>query len=148
MDRRSVGVFVNKLIFAVVIGIFVFASYSISASLAFMIPSEFGRDQNCSSLPSHFMPTGTPNFPDTPLSPNPDEDELPAALRSFCEAFCNTGTFNFRARNKTVSQLEAVFLTFADGSCPPPSILELNFYGSEHICAKAFYSVKTTRKLE
>jgi len=148
MDRRSVGVFVNKLIFAVVIGIFVFASYSISASLAFMVHSEFDRDQNYSSLPSHFMPTDTQNFPDTPLSPNPDEDELPAALRSFCEAFGSTGTFNFRARNKTVSQLAEFFLTSADGSCTPPSIFELNFCGSENISAKAFYSVKTTRKLE
>lgn len=148
MNRRSVGVFLNKLIFAVVIGIFVFASYSISASLAFMVPSEFDRDQNYSSLPSHFMPIGTPNFPDTPLSPDQDEDGLPAALRNFCEAFGNTGTCNLRARNKTLSQLAEGFLTSADGSCPIPSIFELNFCGSENICAKAFYSVKTTRKLE
>lgn len=148
MNRRSYGVFVKKLIFAAVIGIFVFATYSISASLAFLIPAEFDHDQNYSSSLSHFIRIGALSIPDTPLSQNSDENELPIALRSFCEAFSNTVTSNVRTRNKTVSQFVERFLTSTDDRCPLPSTLQRCFCGSGNICAKAFYSVKTTRKLE
>jgi len=148
MDRHRFGVFINRSIFAAVIGIFVFASCSLSASLPLFVPEGFDQVEDHPSSPLHFIPIGTLNFPDTPFSEDPGEDELPAALRSSCEAFSSTRSFNVRTRNKTAPQFAEWFYTSGDGSCPLASILDRSFYGSGNICAKAFYSVKTTRKLE
>lgn len=148
MDCRRYNFFVNKLILAFFVAIFVFASCSLSASLALFVPAGFDQDKGHQSSLSHFMPIGTLNFPDIPLSEDPDEDELPAALRSICEALSNTGTFSVRTRNKTVPQSAEGVSASGEDSCLLASILDRSFYGYGNISAKAFYSVKTTRKLE
>lgn len=136
-----------------VTGIFIFASYSASTSSVFLIPR--GSDKN-QTLPYCFlssMATGTIAFPVTPFSQNPsDEENFPAELKDFNEAFgSNIGIFNIRSvrnRNKAAyNPAERILGCLGDNSLVP-AILEINFYNAENICAKAFYDVKTTRKLE
>lgn len=139
---------IKRLLFIAVLGIFVFASYSLPAYFAFMIHTEFGHDQKDSSLFLHHIKTGTAELPDSPLSSRSDEEELPAALRSLCGVFSSPGTFGLRIRNKTLLQLAVRFIISGDKSSPLSVILERSFYRSKNNFAKAFLSVKTTRKLE
>lgn len=139
---------VKKLIFIAVLGIFVFASYSLSASFAFTIHKEFDHDQKNSSQYLHHIQTGIPELPGSQELPGSDGEELPAALRSLCEAFGSPGTFNPRTRNKTLLLFTERFLPSDYGSSPLSAILEISFYKSKDDCAKAFLSAKTTRKLE
>lgn len=148
MRCRSNNNPMKKLISVAVLGIFVFASYSVSASFAFVIHTEFYHDQNNSSSPLYHIQIDTHNLPCSPASQRSDEEELPAALRTICEAFNNPGTYNPRTRNKMLFQSAERFLTSDNDSSPLPTILESSFHGSKNICAKAFLSFKTTRKLE
>lgn len=139
---------INKLIFIAVLGIFVFASYSLSASFAFMIRTEIDHEQKNSSISLHHFKTGTAELPGSPASPCSDEEELPSALRSLCGAYSSPGTFNPRTRNKTLLQFAERFLPPDNDSSLLSAILESSFYRSKNDCAKAFLSIKTTRKLE
>lgn len=139
---------IKRLLFIAVLGIFVFASYSLPAYFAFMIRTEFGHDQKNSSLSLYNIETDTSELPGSPISPRSDEKEMPAALRSICGAFSSPGTFSLRTRNKTLLQLAERFIISGDKSSPLSVILERSFYRSKNNFAKAFLSVKTTRKLE
>ena len=139
---------VKRLIIIAVLGIFVFASYSLSASFAFTIHKEFDHDQKNSSQYLCHAQTEMPKLPGSPELPGSEGEGLPVALRSLCVVFSSPGTLNHRTRNKTLLQFAERFLPSDNDSSPLSAILESSFYSSKNYCVKAFLSVKTTRKLE
>lgn len=134
---------IKRLIFIVVLGIFVFASCSLAGFFVFIADTMF-RDGQSSQYSKYVQIY----IPYAPISQSSDEENLPATLMPICEALCSQGILNPRTRNKTLLQLAECFISLDYPSLYNLAILERSFYKYSNICAKTVINVKTIRKLE
>ncbi len=147
MYCKSFNVFVNKILLVFMIGLFVLLSFSAPSLHAFWAVAN-GHDAGLTRSDTASFTIGTSETTDGPLSPDPAEEELPAALRSSCEAFGNPVQLGGRTRNKTVSRTAETASPYSAYDALCSSSAGVLLYRPDDVYVKSFSNSITTRKLE
>ena len=147
MYCKSFNVFVNKILLVFMIGLFVLLSFSATSLHAFGAVAN-GHDAGLTRSDTASFTIGTSETTDGPLSPDPAEEELPAALRSSCEAFGNPVQLGGRTRNKTVSRTAETASPYSAYDALCSSSAGVLLYRPDDVYVKSFSNSITTRKLE